>query len=162
LNGKVALFLLLAGCAAVAAAADARAQSPDKVERVVPRAQPAAPKPAPSPDQQSQIRELMRKAQAGEPENGFCSRVNWPSRGTLTANNIWLTLVPATGGTVLQRDKAFGLELCAVRRISGISTESGRKTRTIEAWACMTDGKPCQTQRTRMVENAPGAWAEQQ
>src|SRR5688572_16896610 len=101
----------------------AQAQSPEKFEQVVPRAQPAAPKPravpvkppepaptpaAPAPlplDQQPPVVELKRKAQAKEAENGFCLQTGWPDVSRATR----LDVITAGQADLWLGDKACGL-----------------------------------------------------
>jgi len=113
-------------------------------------AQPAAPKPQPgatpaSPaptDQQAQVRELVRKAEAREAENGFCARVKWPDRGLALTGTEAGVHPPSGTGTIWH---AAG-RACGVWRGDGETNEGGFRVRSYTIWFC-NKGERCFTSK---------------
>ena len=135
-----------------AAAAPAQPPAP------APKAQPAAPdKPGPAPiDRQAQIREIIRKADAKEPEDGFCSRVTWPNEG-------W-------GGPETAQRRAgqflFSISpaLCMAMRIdSEFLSADGKPCKRLTHYACWRGTVKCSTHRDALAicRQSDGRWTLQ-
>jgi uncharacterized caspase-like protein len=132
-------------------------------------AQPAKPQSAvlPAPgDEQGLIREVMRRAQAMEPENGLCARARkwaWIGHGgyndadSAAAFRRLVAQVPVSGGTFGYTAKVG----CAFVRVSAERLEGGRRCRGIDTWICSI-GNTCSigatAPRSSMCELASGRW----
>jgi uncharacterized caspase-like protein len=95
------------------------------------------------------VRELMRKAQAKETENGFCARVKWPN---VEGDHRPKVSKAGRSGVVLYK-VSYG---CGVVRVNGETIEKGRRVRTTSIWECF-DGRNCQflTQKFCFVNGKP-------
>jgi hypothetical protein len=132
-------FAFAAICA-TAFAVTAKAQSPEKFERVA----PAKPQPAPSAAPRSGdplMNEVIRKAQGREREDGFCARVSWP----VTAGRFdGVRKAGSSGGFVPWTEQDSGkLFLCGVWRVSAETVRQGIRVRRATSWACMVPGGSC-------------------
>jgi hypothetical protein len=126
------------------------ARSPDKgnisgVIRTTPAAAPAPTKPStaatPAPAPQAgdaHVRELMRKAQAGERMGDFCKNAPWP----VQPDFLWVGLVGPRGGSVaVKRDPTS--QSCMFAKFAAETTKDGYKVRRVsELWSCDWSG-PC-------------------
>jgi hypothetical protein len=126
-----------------AGARDKRSDTTSGVIRTTPAAAPAQPPPktqpaAPTPgDQQALIRELIRKAEAGERENGFCARTNWPTVGW----GVAVGRIPRGGGTTAVKVPISNLPpACLFIRAQAVYAERLGFCRQFDAWACTIGG----------------------
>jgi hypothetical protein len=122
-----------------------RTRNEESVSGEVRKVGGAKPQPAVLPgDEQGLIREMVRRAQSGEPENGFCARTKgWISTGfgsnseARAAFGRLIARVPASGGTL----RTIAKENCAFARVSAERVEGGKRCKTVSTWMCMVGGK---------------------
>ena len=126
------------------------AQNPEKFERVVPAKPQPGPPPAPA-DRQAMVRELMRKAQANERENGFCARVTWP-RGSLD------TIASRPAGELAVYKYSDGSCNAARLGASFRHARDGKPCRWITIYQCDKGGSCEVNVRPAMCEYSPGTW----
>lgn len=121
-------------------------------------AQPGATPPAARavPDQQGLVREVMRKAQAGEAEEGFCARTNWPVHtSSQQAAAAWdRDVVGSTRVSVYRQ----GTQGCAFTRTTAITAEDGQRCVQFAAWQCLIGAK-CNHANYKLCKNAAGIYA---
>jgi len=86
--------------------------------------------------EQQTIDEVVRKAEAGENENGFCSRTGWP-----TGNNydgfVAFLRAAAVGSWKMN---TFNNGNCELNRVTKVHHESGAKCVSYSLWKCSKGG----------------------
>jgi hypothetical protein len=85
--------------------------------------------------EQQTIDEIVRKAEAGENENGFCSRVGWP-RGD-NWEGFAAFLKSASVGT--WKVNTFANGNCELDRVTRVHQEGGARCVTYSIWVCQKD-----------------------
>lgn len=99
----------------------------------------AAPAAAQNNDREL-IQEVMRRAQAGEPEAGFCDSVDWPTyRTPQEAARVYDAEYVGSVQVAVHRYKNEG---CGVARTTGITHRNGRRCVVQTGWHCFF-GKNC-------------------
>ena len=153
--------LLLAFAVLGFTTAPARAQNPEKFERVVPPKAPTVQPKAPTapPVQRSPIiQELMRKAQAKAQEDGFCATM--PQTKAETDDAFYAN---ASAGT----EKQFSFRhpllerkyYCGLRRVTAVVMEKGKRCVLELAWACVGEGA-CDHGRMKWCDNGKAGYEE--
>jgi hypothetical protein len=156
---KFLLFLKLAlGIALVAAlAGGAPAQIPgssgglDQPPPPSPPGQPAPPATPPAVDPLAA--EIMRKASAGEDENGFCAGVSWPP-GDAASYTAWLEAA-VVGSSKVNTFK--GGADCQHDRVTAVFQQNGRKCVRYTWYACQR-GKNCASGNALACKQPGGNW----
>ncbi|HEY7609859.1 MAG TPA: hypothetical protein VIF14_11560 [Alphaproteobacteria bacterium] len=105
--------------------------------------------------QDASTRELMRKVQAGETEDGFCATTGWPAGSGET--NIAFREGAVVGS--LSRDTFNGAAICALARVTNVYYQQGRKCIRYQWWACQV-GKTCGSGTTLSCKGADGRWLD--
>ena len=136
-----------------------------------PAARPAAPKPQPgtaSPAQPGStpavplpqsgdalVRELLRKATANEPENGFCSRVSWPS---WTGDGLAFVRLGERGGTHLYKHSRE--QQCGLNRVYPEVKQGEIRCRPWDRWICQVGGNCSSLKGMKFCEAWVGHWKQ--
>ena len=154
---SLAFAMAFGAMALVFAAPPGLAQGSGKFERT----QPAAPTPAapaaPAPADPL-IRELMRKAQAKESENGLCARVADKDGARLYQDPDLHFYKRRPAGSTIQysrRNAFLGKVTCGLYRVASVFTMKGRRCVRIDHWNCVA-GEACGAGRATECENASG------
>lgn len=148
MNARGALWLIL-GCAL--AAGDARAQSPEKFERVV----PSTPRPMGPTHSSPVIQELVRKAQAKAPEDGFCAKM--PATWTPNPNNVFLAK-PAGAEHQFHGQPPIGPKTCGLQRITAVVMDKGKRCVIVIRWLCSV-GQVCEYGREKHCDDGAGNYS---
>jgi hypothetical protein len=92
----------------------------------------------------SMIRELVRKANAREQESGFCARTGWPSGESRDGFTEFLRGAALNSWKVNTfRNKT----VCNLDRVTKVHQENGGKCVTYDGWVCDKD-KGCSVYKT--------------
>ena len=141
--------------AVLVAAAAARAQNPEKFERVVP-AKPSAAVPSGGmpPGLPAHAQEAVRKAQANAAEGGVCARFAWAD--TWESRHAHFDQA-APGAVRLGRTTvAFdGSERCSVEQFGSVFQRDGRRCVVARIWGCKVGGD-CGTGMNRYCKDPSG------
>lgn len=139
---------------AIGAAASARAQSPEKFERVVP-AKPPATAPAPQANLPPLAREAMRKARAGESGDGFCATV--PQQATPEA--VFFAKPAGTAELYRSYSGFIGADTCGYKRIAAVFAEKGKRCVHMDIWGCYGNSKACFAERQTFCDSGSGSYS---
>ncbi|MBL8674276.1 MAG: hypothetical protein JNL07_05255 [Rhodospirillales bacterium] len=82
------------------------------------------------------IEEVIRRAEAGEPENGFCRSTRWPPGDSLEAFTAYLNAASVGSWKI----NNFANGNCAYDRVTAIHQEDGGKCVSYTYWSCTRDG----------------------
>jgi hypothetical protein len=102
------------------------------------------------PNSQALIPELVRKAQAGEAEDGFCARTNWPA-----------ILSPQQAAASYDRDVVGTTRLfwhkhtnpgCGFARTTAVTSENGKRCLSFAWWQCLVGAK-CNYANYKLCKN---------
>ena len=106
------------------------------------------------------IQEVMRRANAGEPEGGFCGRVDWPTYRTPqeAARMYDLDKVGDVRPSV-HRYKGHG---CGVARTTAVTVRNGRRCVTETGWHCLVDGGCGYYPSYTLCKDRDGAYIQQE
>lgn len=150
--------LLLAFAALGLAAAGARAQSPDKFERVAPpKAQPAAPRePSAAPlARTEEMRVMMRKAELRESEDGSCAKVPIGQAKDLDA------FFNRAGVDDHHLVRLVAIRtFCEISDVASVSFEAGRKCILRRAYHCTVGGQCAWTLNDKRCRGKTGSWEQ--
>ena len=86
------------------------------------------------------IDEIARKAEAAEPEGGFCSRTGWPKGDNWEGFRSFL--LTAAVGT--WKVNTFANGSCELNRVTDVSQKGGTRCVTYSIWVCKP-GTDCGT-----------------
>lgn len=98
--------------------------------------------------------ELVRKAEAGELESGFCATTNWPAGPNLEEYTAFLK--SASAG--MSKVNLFADGTCELNRVTRTHTENGGKCVTYNLWNC-AKGNSCGYGTTVDCLNNAGVFA---
>lgn len=103
--------------------------------------------------QEEIVRELVRKAEAREAENGFCVTTGWPAGSPETNRAFRERAVPGATSFDTFRDGA----VCAMARVLAVYQHEGRRCLRYQYWVCER-GDTCGGGFTRTCKDADGNW----
>jgi hypothetical protein len=83
------------------------------------------------------IADLIRKAEAGQQEAGFCAGTGWPKGDDIADFTAFLNA--AAVGTA--KSNTFANGNCQFDSVTGVHEESGGKCVTLRTWICVRGGK---------------------
>ena len=83
------------------------------------------------------IADLIRKAEAGQQEQGFCAGTGWPKGDDVAAFTSFLSA--AAVGTA--KSNTFENGNCQFDSVIRVHEESGGKCVTLRTWICVSGGK---------------------
>jgi hypothetical protein len=89
--------------------------------------------------QQPLIDEIVRKAEAGASEDGFCSRTGWPAGSNF--EGYLAHLKAAKAGT--WKVSTFENGSCQLDRVTRVRRENGRKCVEYSRWTCSRPQNKC-------------------
>jgi hypothetical protein len=93
--------------------------------------------------EQQTIDEIVRKSEAREVENGFCSRTGWPNGSNWEGYKKFLTTAAVGSWKVNTYDNGN----CELDRVTRVHQERGAKCVSYSLWTC-TRGGACGTGAT--------------
>jgi hypothetical protein len=85
--------------------------------------------------EQRTIDEIVRKAEAGESENGFCSRTGWPNGNNWEGYKAFL--INAAVGS--WKVNTFNNGNCELDRVTGVHHEPVGRCVSYSIWVCQKD-----------------------
>lgn len=103
--------------------------------------------------QDALLRELIRKSEAGEAENGFCATTHWPA--TDPQKNDAFRDRAALGDRSVDTHKDG--TLCSSLLITDVTTQNGQRCLRYTFWVCER-GSTCGSGESFRCRNADGAW----
>jgi hypothetical protein len=103
--------------------------------------------------QDALLRELIRKAEAREPENGFCATTNWPP--TEPKRNDAMREQATVG--LRSVDTHNNGAICSSLLVTEVLFRGGRKCLRYNYWVCER-GSACGTGKSLDCKQADGYW----
>lgn len=115
--------------------------------------------PAAAQTNEDLIREVIRRANAGEPEGGFCSIVRWPTYWTpQQAARMYDRDYVGSARASVHRYKSHG---CGVARTTAVTFQDGRRCVTETGWHCLVGGNCAHYPSYTLCKDYEGAYIQQ-
>ncbi len=102
---------------------------------------------------EKKIDEIVRKAEASEPEDGFCAGTGWPPGDSRDGFTAFLKSAAVKSWKI----NSFKNGSCTLDRVTRVHQENGGKCVTYSGWTC-APGKTCGTYKTVDCLNRQGVF----